>query len=341
MSIRSFNSSILSVLRNEKVSEIPVWIMRQAGRYLPEYQKIREKHRLLELFHHPELIYEVTMMPLKRYPLDAAIVFSDILLPFDLLNIDYDFIEKKGPVVFDSSSKFQLKDETTVFKFLKQAIEALKRDLKVPLFGFGPGPLTLMSYYLEKGSYSSLLETKRLAYANPQKFHELLKYFTKATKLFLKVQIESGVDAVQLFESSTVCMNADFYRQFGLSALEQTSKFCKSYHLPVILFFRNLTLFLDQALSLNPTALSVDWQSDLSMIKQKVNRKCIIQGNLDPAVLYSTKQAIATQTQLILETMQDESDFIFNLGHGILPKTPVDHVAFLIDYVKKFRTNFM
>jgi len=297
--------------------------MRQAGRYLPEYQAIRKKYSLEEMFRTPDLIYEITWQPLKRLGVDAAILFADILHIPLTLGYDVTFPGKQGPLV-TSPSKFIVKDVEETLAFVREGILLLKQDLDVPLIGFCGGPFTVMKYMREK----------KWIYTHPKEAKELLQLITDQSIRYLKMQVEAGVDAIQIFDSWVNTLSHQDFRNFALPYLNQL---IRSLDVPVILFARGSCHLASDLASIRPSAISFDWFKPLYEMRQKVPNTIAIQGNLDPDILYAPPAVIQRETKKLLNSMQGEPGFIVNLGHGIFPDTPVDHVKCFVDTVKQYR----
>ena len=326
-------SHFLSALAGQNSLHPPVWIMRQAGRYLKEYRDLRSKHSFLDLCYNPELIQEVTLLPLKKFELDAAILFSDILIPLSALNIPFRFEEGKGPIVETNLdfSKLPTLDSARykhLFSFQTQAIKELKNELKVPLLGFAGAPFTLAAYLIERGSSHHFEKTKIFAYDHPKQFHALLDLLTELVRLSLQHQIDAGVDAVQIFDTHLNLLSPTDVQRFVLPTLKNVLHGLK---VPTILFAKgHHGALLTES---KPTALSVDWTVDMAALRRQFP-SLVLQGNLDPMVLLSNRENIIRQTRHVMDTIPSDPAYIFNLGHGILPTTPPDAVHTVIDTIR-------
>ncbi|MFN0065667.1 MAG: uroporphyrinogen decarboxylase [Chlamydiales bacterium] len=299
----------------------PIWLMRQAGRYLPEYRKIRANYPLLEMFHKPDVIREVTMQPMRRFGLDAAILFSDILTVLDGLGVPYDFHEKRGPQI--SFTKFS---PTPAYDHVKEAIYQLKQELDVPLLGFSGGPFTVLSYIIEGETSRQFQKIKKLMIQEPQKFDELLDQVMQETIRYLELQIEAGVDAVQIFESWAHALPPFYLEKYVVQPLK---KIVQSLRIPTLLFCRGPALP-----QVGATALSVDWNGDIVALRKSLGPTIALQGNLDPMILYGSKEVIRYHVNELLGKMGQDPGYIFNLGHGVLPDTPVENVHYLVELVQ-------
>lgn len=295
------SNAFSDALKCQNTSRPPVWLMRQAGRYMPEYQKLREKHSLLELFHTPELIVEVTLLPMKLLDVDVAIVFSDILLILEAFGctVNYD----NGIHITGEMGDYDL----SKLDYVLEAIRILKKELSVPLIGFVGGPYTVMHYYKKPGDIAKL---------------------TQATREYMELQAAAGVDALQVFDSWAGLLPPSDFRTKSLPYLKPLI-----LDIPTILFTRNSSSYVDELSALNPAAISFDWTAPMKTLRDRVPHLAV-QGNLNPDILFKDRQTVIRETKAILDSMKDDPGFIFNLGHGVKPKTPVDNVRALIDTVK-------
>lgn len=325
---------LLNALKCQNRERPPIWLMRQAGRYLPEYRKLKQERALLEMFHDVETIVKVTLQPIERLHVDASILFSDILTVFDGLDIQYRFEEGVGPIVMTPPEAIGSKDPEVAYQHISSAIRLLKQELKVPLLGFAGAPFTIASYLIEQKLSRDLKKTKQWLFKAPTSFHQLLDKITEATINYLNVQIDAGVDAIQLFDSWA---NSLAIREFCEVCLKPMAKIVKAVQkrkIPVILFGRGSSLFAQELATIAPDAISLDWSGDLPSIRKTLPMSIAVQGNLDPMVLYGTQESIKAQVDPLLLAMQDDPGYIFNLGHGILPDIPVENVQFLVEYVQ-------
>ena len=323
-SIVSSAPRLLRSLNCENFNERPpVWIMRQAGRYLPEYQVIRQKYSLEEMFRTPELIYTITKQPLDILDVDAAILFADILHVPLTLGCDVTFPGKKWPVV-TLPNKLQVKPVEEVLGFVREGIQLLKQDLSKPLIGFCGGPFTVMKY----------MKGKQWLYSHPEEAHRLLQTITDQSIAYLKMQVEAGIDAIQVFESWANTLSIQDFCHFALPYLKQIVQAFPE--VPMLLFARGSCYLVDELASIQPRGISFDWLRPLFEMRQKIPSTMALQGNLDPEILYAPIETIQKETQKLLLSMEGDPGFIVNLGHGILPDIPVDHVRCFVDTVKEF-----
>jgi uroporphyrinogen decarboxylase len=332
------NNTFLKACRGEKTDYTPVWIMRQAGRYLPEYRKIREKVDFLTLCKTPELAAEVTILPVDILNVDAAIVFSDILIPVEAMGMNLEFTEKKGPVIHHP-----LRNEAAINKlrplnpaedvpFVAEAIRLLVDRLDVPLIGFSGAPFTLATYMIEGGSSRNFVNTKTMMYRQPELFHNLMKKLTTMIISYLKAQIDAGAHAVQLFDSWAGALSPRDYRDFELPYVIQIIASLES-DAPVIYFPNNGAGLLRMASESGADVISVDWRIRITDVVRILGNDISVQGNLDPVALFGTKETVRQGVANILEDAVSVKSHIFNLGHGILPETPVENAITLVDAV--------
>lgn len=337
------SSLFLDALKLQNSQRPPVWIMRQAGRYLPSYQKIKQKHTLIEMFHSKHIIEEVTLLPIKEFGFDAAILFSDILVVLEVLGCSISFETGLGPQVCPKIRteqdllKLQVRPVEETLHFIFEAIASLKKELTVPLIGFCGGPFTVLSYLLDAEKADKLKSVKKWMYTNPTLILNLLKKITTVTKEYLYHQIQAGVDSIQIFDSWAGLLPKHLLLQFVTPFLKELIDFVKSHDKYVTIFSRNSSLYFDELLALKPTGISLDGMESIIEIKKEC-RSIVLQGDLDPELLlYGPIPLIEKSTKNLLENMEDHKGFIFNLGHGVLPQTPMSHMRALVDTVKSFK----
>ncbi|MDW8059745.1 MAG: uroporphyrinogen decarboxylase [Thermomicrobium sp.] len=332
------DSRFLLACRRMPTDRTPVWLMRQAGRYLPEYRALRERYHLLDLCRHPELAAEVTLQPLRRFPLDAAIVFADILWPLAALGIGVSFEAGEGPVVATIRSPHDVnrlpEPDESAFRSTGEAIRLVRRELprSVAVIGFAGAPFTVASYLLEGGSSRTYLATKRFLLRHRAAWERLLDRLTDLTVRYLALQVSSGADAVQLFDSWAGALPPDLYRSAVLPWTRRIVRQVRALGVPVIVFSTGTSGFLDLVAETEADVIGVDWRIDLGRAWQAIGDRAI-QGNLDPAWLLAPREELRKAVREILARAGGRPGHIFNLGHGILPETEPDAVAVLIDEV--------
>lgn len=330
----------LRALRCEKVSRPPVWLMRQAGRYMPQYAALRKNHSLWEMFHKPDLAADVTCLPVQHLRVDAAILFSDILVIAEALGLSVQFPESGGPRIIPAvQTEQQVLDLPTIpveecLGFVYETIRLVKSRLDVPLIGFSGGPFTVASYFLDSANHANFQQTQHWIEHKPQLLHALLEKITEATIAHLQEQICAGVDAVQIFDSWANILNDEQFATFCIPYLEQIVSALKETVIPVILFCRDSSLREKALAALNPQAISLDWHRPIGQLRGQIPLHIAVQGNFHPELLKTTPSQIEKEVNTALANMQNARGYIVNLGHGVLPDTPYDNVRCFVDYVK-------
>lgn len=333
------NTILLDALQGKNKGRPPIWLMRQAGRYLPEYRAMRQKYSFLEMCHNPELVADVTSMPMRRFDFDAAIIFSDILTIAEALGVGLRFDEKMGPVIerplrCDADIKaLPTVDIREKLQYVAEGIRLVRPTLKAPLLGFCGAPFTIASYMIEGKTSRDLHTTKRCMFQNPKSFHALLAKLTDDIIASLEMQIEAGVDAVQLFDSWANVLGPRHFQEFSLRYIDKIVKAIKP-KVPIIVFCKGSSLFAPLIAAATPTAISLDWNRDIASMRQSLPASIALQGNLDPDCLFAPLPTLKREVNALLSSMKDDRSYIFNLGHGILPETPLEAVQTLIECVK-------
>ncbi len=334
------NDRFLRACRREPVDCTPVWMMRQAGRYMPEYRALRAKHTMLEVCKTPELALEVTLQPLK-FGMDAAILFADILLPLEPMGAPFDFQKGEGPVIFSPIATKADVDKLHDFEieeglgYCLEAIKLLKKELKVPLIGFAGAPFTLASYLVEGGKSTAFAKAKRFMYAEPETFGALMHKLAEVVRRFLHKQIDAGVDAVQLFDSWVGQLSAVDYRTYVMPHVVHILKDIEKRGVPVIHFGTGTLHLLEAMREAGGSVIGLDWRTPMNEGWKKVGADRAVQGNLDPTILLATRELAEQASKRILDEVDNKVGHIFNLGHGILPETPMENVEAVIDYVHR------
>ncbi|WP_199547654.1 uroporphyrinogen decarboxylase [Streptomyces sp. N35] len=336
---KTYDSAFMKACRREAVPHTPVWFMRQAGRSLPEYRKVREGTAMLESCMMPELVTEITLQPVRRHDVDAAIYFSDIVVPLKAIGIDLDIKPGVGPVVEQPirtrADLARLRDLTPEdVTYVTEAIGMLTAELgETPLIGFAGAPFTLASYLVEGGPSRNHENTKALMYGDPQLWADLLDRLAEITSAFLKVQIEAGASAVQLFDSWVGALSPADYRAQVMPASTKVFDAVASYGVPRIHFGVGTGELLGLLGEAGADVVGVDWRVPLDEAARRVGPGKALQGNLDPAVLFSTTEAVEARTRQVLDAAAGLEGHIFNLGHGVLPTTDPDALTRLVEYV--------
>ncbi len=333
------DSAFLKACRREPVPHTPVWFMRQAGRSLPEYLKVREGIPMLESCMRPELVTEITLQPVRRHGVDAAIYFSDIVVPLKAIGLDLDIKPGVGPVVEQPirsrADLERLRDLTPEdVSYVTEAIRMLTAELgSTPLIGFAGAPFTLASYLVEGGPSKNHEHTKALMYGDPQLWADLLDRLADITAAFLKVQIEAGASAVQLFDSWVGALAPADYRRSVLPASRKVFEAVAPYDVPRIHFGVGTGELLGLMGEAGADVVGVDWRVPLDEAVRRVGPGKALQGNLDPAVLFSTREAVESKAREVLDAASGLEGHIFNLGHGVLPTTDPGALTALTEYV--------
>ncbi|MFQ5605271.1 MAG: uroporphyrinogen decarboxylase [bacterium] len=342
------NDLLIKACRSQPVPRTPVWIMRQAGRYLPEYQKVRARADFMTMCHDPELATEVTIQPVDIIGVDAAIIFSDILVIPEAMGMELTFSEGKGPVfTHPLRHKSDLETLATIdveekLQFVLTALTMTRQHLagRVPLIGFAGAPWTLASYMVEGHGSKSFIHIKSLMYHEPAMLLRLLDRLADAVADFLIAQIKSGADVVQIFDSWAGILTPENFRVFSLPYLKKIVQRINEVGAPVIVFAREAGHSFAELSEIGADVLSVSWTEDLTLARNQVKGKVALQGNLDPCVLFAPVDQIKKEVVYVLNKAGNSAGHIFNLGHGILPQTPVENVKAFVQFVKEESPRF-
>ncbi len=328
--------------RQEPVERVPIWIMRQAGRYLPEYRAIRERYDFLTMCKTPEVVAEVTLQPIDIIGTDAAIIFSDILVIPEAMGMKLDVIESIGPVfeepVRDADAIGRLNVDGLIDRldYVMQAVRLTKERLngRVPLIGFSGSPWTLAAYMIEGRGSKNFDIIKSLIYNDPAAAHRLLQMLADSVIEYLKAKIRSGCEAVQIFDTWASILSPSDLEEFSLRYIRYICEGLTGEGVPVIVFAKGVASFTSLA-ELRCDVLGVDWVREIGSVRQEVGGRKALQGNLDPAVLFAPKEKIRNEVRRVLESYGSGPGHIFNLGHGILPKTPVENAKYVVECVRE------
>ncbi len=334
-------SRFLRACRNEAVDVTPVWFMRQAGRSLPEYRALRAKHDFWEICRQPELCAEVTLQPVRRLGVDAAILFADIMTPLIGIGLEIALVEHVGPVIQrpvrtrEDLAAIRPLVPATDIPFVLESVRLLKRELgaTTPLIGFAGAPFTLASYLIEGKGSKNFLHTKALMYHQPEVWHDLMARLAGVTAAYLQAQAAAGADALQLFDSWVGCLSPADYATFVRPYTRQVLQAVRKLGLPVIHFGVDTAMLLPQMKQDGGTVIGVDWHMPLGAARKALSTKLALQGNLDPAALLGPWDYVRGQTDQILEAAAGQTGHIFNVGHGIHPETPLATLIQLVEYI--------
>lgn len=321
----------------------PVWMMRQAGRFMKEYWDIKNKYSFLEMCKTPEIAADVTMLPVDLLGIDAAILFSDILVTAEAMGGQLSFTQGVGPKFANpvrSQADIDRLDTEVVHKlqYVADAIKVIQQRLNgsIPLIGFAGAPFTVMSYLIEGGSSRDFKTTKLFMHNEPEMAHQLLAKIAKVTAGYLNMQIEAGVNAIQIFDSWAQALAWDDYKEFSHRYITEIISNLNRKDIPVISFCKGSSVFAPLMAEAKPDVISIDWNVDLKDIKQRLPQGIAVQGNLDPHILYADKKVIKERILRLFERMRGENGFVFNLGHGIMPDIPFDNVKYAVEIIKEF-----
>jgi uroporphyrinogen decarboxylase len=319
----------------------PVWFMRQAGRYMKEYKEVRKKHAILTICKTPDLAAQVTLQPIKRFDLDAAIIFADILLPLEPMGIQLEFAKGEGPVIHNPVRNAAAVEALRPFEpdektpFVMEALRIVRRELngKVPLIGFCGAPFTLASYIIEGGHSNHYIRTKQMMLHSPSVWKDLMTKLALTMASYLRSQIGAGAQAVQIFDSWVGCLSPEDYREYVLPYSRLMMEGLKGRGAPVIHFGTGTSAFLESMCEAGGDVIGVDWRINLDEAWNRLGPDVAIQGNLDPVALFGPVHEIKRRVGDIVRRAGGRPGHIFNLGHGILPDTPVENVEAAIEFV--------
>lgn len=332
------NDTFLKACRGEKTDYTPIWMMRQAGRYLPEYQAVRKNVTFLEMCKKPELCVEVTLQPIDLLNMDAAILFSDILIPLEAMGTVLEFHEGRGPV-FPNPIKNQAEIDNLIIPdadeqtgFVMETIRLLRKELNVPLIGFAGAPFTCATYLIEGGSSKVFWETKKMMFTAPEMFHSLMEKITETTSLYLQAQAKAGAQTLQIFDSWAGVLAPCDFEEFALPYVQRIIADLKDTGLPIIYFANNGATLLDLSVTSGADVLGLDWRINIGDAIKRVGNKAV-QGNIDPFALLLPKQELKKRISGLLEGAKDAHGHIFNLGHGINQFTPPEQAKYCVEMV--------
>ena len=326
--------------RREPVPYTPIWLMRQAGRYMPEYRAVRAKTGFLELCKTPSLAAEVTVTAAERLGVDAAIIFADILLILEPMGVELEFEHGEGPVIHNpvrnaaDVDRLRQLEDTSTLDFVNEAIRQTRRALKpdIPLIGFSGAPFTLASYVTEGGGSKNYVHTKQLMYNDRGAWHAMMSLISASLVKYLNAQIEAGAQAVQLFDSWVGALSPDDYREFVLPHTKAVIENVKP-GVPVLHFGTGTAALLELMREAGGDVIGLDWRVRLDHGWERVGHDVAIMGNLDPVALFAEREVLKAQAKRVLDQADGRPGHIFNLGHGILPETPVENVIQLVEFV--------
>ena len=337
------NDLFLRACKRLPVERTPIWVMRQAGRYLPEYRAVRQKYDFLTMCKTPDLATEVTLQPIDLIGVDAAIIFSDILVIPEAMGMHLEMHEGIGPVFphpirneRDAQSLNKI-DPTVDLKYVLDAVTLTKNELnrRVPLIGFSGSPWTLLAYMVEGQGSKTFSKVKHLIYNDPKLAHRLLDKIADAVAIYLCAKIEAGVDAVQIFDTWGGILSQDDFEEFSMNYIRKIISEVKGKEVPVIMFAKGVHYHLNKLAESGADVLGLDWTMNIGDVRKKVGDRVALQGNLDPTILYGGHEKIKYEARKILKSFGKGSGHIFNLGHGILPDVQPENLKALVNFVKE------
>ncbi len=342
------NDLFLRACKREKIDRTPIWIMRQAGRYLPEYRAIREKVDFLTMCKTPELASEVTIQPVDIIGVDAAIIFSDILVIPEAMGMELIMSEGKGPLfpspIRNDNDLNNLKDidPTKDLKYVLDAVSLTKRKLngRVPLIGFSGSPWTLLTYMVEGGGSKNFINVKKMISNNPKLAHKILDKLSSAISDYLSAKIEAGANAVQIFDTWGGILSPNDYLEFSLQYVEKIVSKIKKTDEPIIYFPKGVHSNLNKIVNIGIDVLGLDWTFNLGKVRKTLDDKVALQGNMDPTVLYGSEEVIKDRALKTMQSYGNGNGHIFNLGHGILPDVNPESAKILVKFVKENSAQF-
>ena len=339
------NSRLLRACRREPVDATPLWLMRQAGRYMAEYRALREKYTILELIRSPELAFEVTMQPINAFDLDAAIIFADILPPLEGMGLSLEFVKGEGPVLHNpvrtpaDVDALRVTPAEESLPFTLDAIRLTTAELAprgIPLIGFSGAPFTLAAYAVEGGSSRNHQHVKGLMMSDPATWHKLMEKLSQVVGEYLLAQAQAGAQVLQLFDSWVGALSPDDYRQHVMPYSRRAIEIAREAGVPIIHFGTDTSGMLGEIRDAGGDVIGVDWRIDLDRAWARLGPDVAVQGNLDPIALFAPWDELKARAKAVLDRAGGRPGHIFNLGHGILPQTPVDNVKRLAEFVHEY-----
>lgn len=338
------NDTFLKACRREETEFTPVWLMRQAGRYMEEYMAIRRNYTFLEMCKKPEIAAEVTLQPVNKLGVDAAILFADILLPLEGMGIDLEFAKNEGPVIHNpvrtqaDVDKLRIIDAEEATPYVMEAVRIIRKELegKVPLIGFSGAPFTLASYMIEGGGSREYKNCKAMMFAAPEVWHALMAKLAEVVVRYLKAQVAAGAQAVQVFDSWVGALAPNDYKEYVLPHQKYVFDNLKDCGVPVIHFANNASSMLEMVKQAGGDVIGLDWRINLDDAWKRLGNDVAVQGNLDPMTLFGPVSVIEEKVKDILQRAGGRPGHIFNLGHGINKETPVENVIALVEAVHKY-----
>lgn len=335
----------LRACKLKEVDRTPIWLMRQAGRYLPEYRRLRKKHDVLTICKTPNLCAEATLIPVRKLGVDAAIIFADIMLPLEPMGISFRIEESLGPVIHnpigslaDIDALHSIKPSRDLW-FVLEGIRLVRKKLngRVPLIGFSGAPFTLASYIIEGKASRDFIKTKSLMYRDPETWHDLMNRLANVVSAYLRAQIEAGAQTIQLFDSWVGSLSPQDYEEYVLPYSRRIFRDLSAANVPTIHFGTGTATLLELMKKAGGNVIGIDWRIPIDETWKRLGDGVGIQGNLDPAALLGSFDVVKSKAEDILRRVSGRPGHIFNLGHGVLPNTPVENVIRLVNLVHNYK----
>ncbi|MBZ5524320.1 MAG: uroporphyrinogen decarboxylase [Acidobacteriia bacterium] len=336
------NSRFLRACRCEPVDSTPVWLMRQAGRYMAEYRAVRKHHSILDICKTPALAAEVTITAAERLKVDAAIIFADLLLPLEVMGLPFHFSAGEGPVIHEplrskASVEKLVTHRSSELGYVAESIRLVVKHFgdKLPVIGFCGAPFTLASYMIEGGGSRNYIHAKKMMYNEPAAWEMLMAKLVEVLAAYSEEQVRGGADALQIFDSWVGCLSVEDYRRYALPHTTRLVQRLKATGVPIIYFGTDTATLLPSMKETGAQVIGIDWRMPLDQGWKSLKHEGAVQGNLDPVVLFADQKELRARTEAILAQAAGRPGHIFNLGHGILPETPVDNVIALVNFVRE------
>lgn len=339
----NYNDTFLKACRKEEIDQVPVWYMRQAGRYDPDYRKLKEKYSLLEICQQPELAAEVTLMPVKKLGVDAAILYSDIMNPVASIGIEFDIVKDLGPVIYNPIRTLQDVERLRPIQveedlpYILETIRILDKELRIPLIGFAGAPFTIASYLIEGKPSKNYIKTKTMMYSEPQVWNLLMEKLGDMVIQYLRSQIKAGAKAVQLFDSWVGALAPEDYKVYVLPTITRIFRELKDLEAPKIYYPGvNSGELLPLLRELDCEVIGLDWRVSIAEGRERLGERFAIQGNLDPLTLTAPASILEERARHIIDQGISKPGYIFNLGHGLFPEASLDKLLHLTEYVHQY-----
>lgn len=340
-------SRFLKACRCEPVDATPIWLMRQAGRYMAEYRAVRKHHSILEICKTPALAAEVTITAAEKLDVDAAIIFADLLLPLEVMGLPFRFAAGEGPVIEEplrsgKSVDALQTDRSSELGYVSDSIRKVVKHFgeKMPVIGFCGAPFTLASYMIEGGGSRNYVHTKKMMYTDPAVWDTLMRKLVEVLAAYSAEQIHAGAEAFQIFDSWVGCLSVEDYRRYVLPHARELVQRVKATGVPIIYFGTDTATLLPSMKETGAQVIGVDWRMPLDLAWESLQLQGAVQGNLDPVALFADQKELRRRTEEILGRVAGRPGHIFNLGHGILPETPVDNVRALVNFVRELSNRY-